>query len=275
MGDLGYFLIKKNNLLLRLLISILCSINSIYLFSGYITFSGDVAELDREARLGRPFTFYAVATDSGTPQNSARVKVSIYLNDINDNAPIVTFPNVTTDIALVRISQGVAATKTGIAEGKENIASSPRTLSNAEREWSSIVTVSGSSYANNDLEKPTLTHIEAIDLDEGENAQLSFAIVDGNNRNYFGIDVQSGNITLAPGLDLDSIDTGCHVLKILVKDLGDQPKSSFAYVSNRRKILQYRFDPVIENFVSPLNVYCRRMYFSRNLIRKTKTFRGQ
>ncbi|XP_028399799.1 protocadherin Fat 4-like isoform X2 [Dendronephthya gigantea] len=74
-------------------------------------------------------------------------------------------------------------------------------------------------YENN-LPKTPLLNITATDADEGQNGQLSYSIVDGNNQSMFDLKSQSsyGTLILAGRLDREHQDQ--FVLEIMVKDGG-------------------------------------------------------
>ena len=50
----------------------------------------------------------------------------------------------------------------------------------------------------------TLTRVVAADGDTGTNAEIEYSILEGNMGNAFGIDPQSGSVTVAAALDFDS-----------------------------------------------------------------------
>ncbi|XP_062852006.1 protocadherin alpha-8-like [Trichomycterus rosablanca] len=55
--------------------------------------SGDIFALTRfDFETVKAFTFYVVATDSGTPSLSSNVTVKVFILDQNDNAPVILYP---------------------------------------------------------------------------------------------------------------------------------------------------------------------------------------
>lgn len=190
---------------------------------GVIHFYGNESKLDRESDHESPISFLVVAKDSGSPSLSDQKVVKIYLIDINDNAPIVMSPNVTKDIAFVQIPTSMDDYYTDDTGFSDAMATEYRQYPN---KFTSSVVIDPEAY-----NQESLTSITAVDMDEGENAHVSYAITNGNDRKYFAIDHKSGNISFSSDVDFAAIEKKCHVLKILVRDLGEKTMSTYAWVS--------------------------------------------
>nr|XP_039255252.1 protocadherin-11 Y-linked-like [Styela clava] len=196
--------------------------------TGFIHFYGNKTKLDREIYSDRPIRISVVATDGGVPRSRASVPVEIYLTDINDNHPFVIFPDPKKDIVFVQIPNKNSERKSEIAESRI-VSPPPGGLQEPLiSDWSSIVVYKES---NTSYEPMTLLQIQASDLDEGVNAELSFTIADGDKGNYFEIDTEDGNLTFSETVDVTAVKLGCHVLKILISDLGIPRLSTDAYIN--------------------------------------------
>ncbi|ELU18572.1 hypothetical protein CAPTEDRAFT_176056 [Capitella teleta] len=74
-----------------------------------------------------------------------------------------------------------------------------------------------------------LTTVEAEDVDANSNARISFAIVSGNVQEHFDIDANTGVLILAK--EVSKIDHRLFGLVISVKDHGDPPRASEAFLN--------------------------------------------
>jgi len=212
------------------------------LFSGEIYFDGDSEALDRERRKSRPYRLTIEATDHGKPPQTARARVEIFLEDVNDNAPEVSYPNVTKDIAFVYILGGDAnrkKSKRAVSEPAEStttVASTP--VAKSQLRMVQELLLIGDSKSKQVHSPPSLpvlvTQIKASDADESENGRVRFRLDKGNTNDYFKVDVMTGNVTLLPR-DEDSLrqmKRGCHVIEVTVQDLGvPHPMSTLTWVS--------------------------------------------
>lgn len=226
---------------------------------GEIHFYGTKEDLDRESVYPQPYTFVAIAKDHGEPPRMDHCTVEIYILDINDNPPKVLSPNVTKDIFYVYIKPETK-TKThhlpasflqskrnderpsrfaGLSSGNQT-ALKRTNRRKAALKNSLLIGSSKSEKVHSPYSVPvSITKVEVIDPDDGENGRVHFTITEGNIHDYFKIDVYSGNITLniQDEKSLRAMERGCHVIKINVKDLGKPVQHSFGWVGRDRNSL--------------------------------------
>ena len=214
------------------------SLTFFFLTSGQIYFVGDSSDLDREVRFSQPYVLTVIATDRGDVPLTGRCNVDIYIVDINDNSPVITTPNVTTDIFFLHIS-GRTQRSSRLwlnVKKRRSLLTSHRTNNTKSLLLKNYLRIG--STASSEIRSPrslpvVITKVEADDLDEGENGRVRFSIEEGNLYNYFSIDPQSGNISLniKTVKSLRKMHRGCHVIKINAKDLGKPVQQSFGWVS--------------------------------------------
>lgn len=238
--DLGTFLVYQSQLCVQHISIVVmrhtsscfceCSVSKIsnietyfsFLSTGYIHFFGNSSKLDREVYGNEPIVLTVVATDHGFNPHRAEALVEIYLEDVNDNEPLVLSPNGRKDIGFVQIiSKGDKA---------KNVFPPSSLKSRRNGEWASVVAVKEQSNSTG-IGSVSLSQIQATDKDLGLNSILSFAIVDGNTDGHFDVDAKTGNVTFMDNVDIDSLKLGCHVLKVEVSDFGTPKLHSYAYVS--------------------------------------------
>lgn len=148
----------------------------------------------------KTFQFQVLAKDSGNPPLSSNVTVKVFIQDQNDNAPVILSPLVSTN---------------GSAEGVEEI---PRNVN--------------TGYL--------VTNVRAYDADIGYNGWLLFSLQEVSDHTLFGLDRYTGQIrTLRPFTETDeakhklvilvkdngnvSLSASATVVVILV-----EPKEAFA-----------------------------------------------
>ncbi|XP_043925797.1 cadherin-23-like [Protopterus annectens] len=129
------------------------------------------------------------AEDGGNPPLRSNVTVKIFILDINDNSPIILYPPV---------DQGNIVVGTEIA---------PRT--------------SGPGYL--------VTKVVAVDADSGQNAWLTYKILEATTPGLFSVGHNNGEIKTTRQIhDKDALK---QMVVILVKDNGEPPLSSTATVT--------------------------------------------
>lgn len=176
--------------------------------------------MDREVYGDQPIVLTVVATDHGYNPHRAEALVEIYLEDVNDNEPLILHPNGRKDIGFVQL----------ISEVKNDPLPPSSLKSRRIGKWASVVTVR-EQLNSTGIGSVSLSQIQATDKDLGLNSILSFAIVDGNTYGYFDVDAKTGNVTFMNNVDIDNLKLGCHVLKVEVSDFGNPKLHSYAYVS--------------------------------------------
>ena len=204
---------------------------TIYCSTGDIYFDND-KDLDREDRNNEPYKLIAVATDHGEKPKTARANVFIYLIDVNDNAPQIISPNISSDAVILYLPSNNK-------QQPDQDSSSGNDTNPAKRSTQSpfsqirIGNVQSSELTSPWSNPVVLTHVRAEDADEGENGRVRYRIVDGNIHNYFSIDDSTGNITMPlNGNKYGDIVKGCHVIKLSLKDHGlPEPMENSAWVS--------------------------------------------
>ena len=137
--------------------------------------------LDREAR---PFYYLTViARDTAAPALSSTTTVTVFVEDVNDNAPVVDFPTSYNNTAVIsnRLPPGYK-----------------------------------------------VTQIRAHDPDVGDNAELSYFVVQDTDdeTQRFGVDPKSGEVFL--NYDLSKVKVATYHVVILVKDNGTPELSTLA-----------------------------------------------
>ncbi|VDO09682.1 unnamed protein product [Rodentolepis nana] len=75
-----------------------------------------------------------------------------------------------------------------------------------------------------------LLKLTAVDNDAGVNAEKIFLIAEGNEKGIFQLDIQTGDLSLKPGLDPLKV-AGRYNLKLEVRDDGSPSLSSFTYIT--------------------------------------------
>nr|XP_018907159.1 PREDICTED: protocadherin-like wing polarity protein stan isoform X2 [Bemisia tabaci] len=76
----------------------------------------------------------------------------------------------------------------------------------------------------NFAQSPVIATIKAIDIDEGQNAAIRYAIIGGNTQGQFSIDSQSGEVTLVKSLDYEALRN--YRLIIRAQDGGSPSRSN-------------------------------------------------
>ena len=156
-------------------------------WSDYFSIDPDNGSLSLLRQLDREETsFYhltIIARDREPPALSSSTTVTIFVEDVNDNQPIVDFPNSYNNTALIsnRLPPGYK-----------------------------------------------VTQVRAHDPDVGDNAELSYFIVQDNDdeTQRFGVDPKSGEVFL--NYDLSKVKTAAYHVTILVKDNGTPEQSTLA-----------------------------------------------
>ena len=203
---------------------------------GEIAFVGTETDLDREARQAQPYVLTVTATDHGLKPLSDHCIVEIYLLDVNDNSPLVLFPNVTENIFYLYILPDRETTR------RKNRGLSNDNRQNVTVEKSSLLKNSlliGSSGTKNirspDHAPVVITTIKAEDPDEGENGRVRYVLSGGNRQKYFAVDNRSGKVLLNVDkpTSLRKVIRGCHVIEVEVKDLGKSPRKSLTWASDK------------------------------------------
>ena len=223
--------------------------------SGEIAFDGNPTDLDRETRISQPYVLTVHATDNGDKPLHDECTVEIFLVDVNDNAPYISYPNVTTDITYLYIvppstqSRKARTVKRALRLLTDNrnrtTAIEPKASKKSKSQKTHLkksifIGSSDSSQIKQPKKVPiTLLKIEASDPDEGEKGRVHFVLAAGNDYNYFRVDAQSGNVTLAieDESELRAMKRGCHVIQIDVKDMGDIVLESTTWVSARLRLV--------------------------------------
>ena len=94
--------------------------------------------------------------------------------------------------------------------------------------------------------------LNPVDDDEGRNGIVSFTLLQGNEEGYFGLDEQSGNITLLRELDFETRDL--YILTVMASDLGMPSLSSytnvFIHVLDENDNEPQFFAPIISTTIS-------------------------
>ena len=193
----------------------------------------------------------AQATDNADKPLFDQCTVEIYLLDINDNAPHISYPNVTRDVTFLYItapqirSRSKHSKRALKPENDTNTITNPGRSRNPKSQEKSHLKKSiliGSSKSGQ-IRQPTtvpvtLLKIVASDPDEGENGRVRYVLTRGNDKNYFAVDTHSGNVTLAikDEKHLRQMERGCHIIEVDVKDLGKPILSSTTWVSKRLRL---------------------------------------
>lgn len=128
-------------------------------------------KLDREKQ--EIYKFIVRASDKGEPERYDKANITVYIEDINDNIPVIIFPS-----------------------GSDNVVFIPETAPAGR----------------------SVCVVTAYDEDEGEDARITFDIMDGNGYQIFKINPRSGEIVTTRPLRSDWV--GLHKLILSVKDNG-------------------------------------------------------
>jgi len=211
-------------------------------FLGEISFIGTAADLDRETRRSQPYVLTVRATDNGDDPRFDECTVEIYLLDVNDNAPYISYPNVTRDITYLYITSSQRKSRSKLAKRAlnfQNNTTTERIKIKSQKSHLKKSILIGSSKTS-EVQQPTilpiiLLKIEASAPDEGENGRVRYVLTRGNDKNYFEVDTHSGNVTLTIKDEnhLRQMERSCHVIEVDVKDLGKPILGSTTWVSER------------------------------------------
>ncbi|KAM7535808.1 hypothetical protein Aperf_G00000097434 [Anoplocephala perfoliata] len=179
------------------------------------------AELDRETEPHYSFQIYSV--DKGTPRQTAYCRVNIEVLDVNDNAPKFVYP--TQMNHTIHFSSWNTPT---------NILND---LWHLLYKWPFsavlVIGVDRLDACNERIFLPEgspLLKLTATDLDAGVNAEKIFLIAEGNEKGIFQLDIQTGDLSLKPGLDPIKV-AGRYNLKLEVRDDGSPSLSGFTHVT--------------------------------------------
>nr|XP_002121500.1 protocadherin-11 X-linked [Ciona intestinalis] len=188
--------------------------------TGMITYDGEQSELDREVLQSQPYLLRVEARDSGDRPRKDYATVQIFLTDINDNSPSISYPNVTRDVAFIYFKDGWKR------KSPSTPASTNLSLFTSARE-SLLIGDSSSKAVHPPRTQPVvITRVVATDPDEQENGRVHYAIAAGNVYDYFTINMNSGEVSLnlKQKKSFKKMKRGCHVIEILVSDMG-KPKA--------------------------------------------------
>uniref|UniRef100_F6VZT8 Cadherin domain-containing protein n=1 Tax=Ciona intestinalis TaxID=7719 RepID=F6VZT8_CIOIN len=124
----------------------------------------------------QPYLLRVEARDSGDRPRKDYATVQIFLTDINDNSPSISYPR----------------------DSSSKAVHPPRT------------------------QPVVITRVVATDPDEQENGRVHYAIAAGNVYDYFTINMNSGEVSLnlKQKKSFKKMKRGCHVIEILVSDMG-------------------------------------------------------
>ncbi|XP_021338999.1 protocadherin-11 X-linked-like [Mizuhopecten yessoensis] len=143
---------------------------------------GTYREMDRERQ--DQYHFRVIARDNGSNSRENTAQVIVRVKDLNDNAPVMTFPNETNSSILL------------------SYRAEPESL---------------------------VTTIVAEDADIGENAEISFIIISGDDDGLFKLDRNSGEILLKREIKLFEIKM--YTLDISLEDNGMPKQSTRHYIN--------------------------------------------
>ncbi|XP_060083590.1 protocadherin-11 X-linked-like [Ylistrum balloti] len=143
---------------------------------------GTYREMDREKE--DEYHFQIIARDNGSNSRESTAQVIVRVKDLNDNAPVMIFPNETNSSILL------------------SYRAEPESL---------------------------VTTIVAEDADIGENAEINFIIISGDDNGLFKLDRYSGEILLRREIKLYEIKM--YTLDISLEDNG-MPRQSTRYYIN-------------------------------------------
>ena len=176
--------------------------------SGQITFNGRSEQIDREARQLQPIRVAIRASDQGIPPMDSIADALITIVDVNDNVPVIDYPDVKRDIVYVIERRN----RDLLVEDARTGRIFPPTINLPLR----------------------IATIRAHDRDQ--DVTLKYRLVDGDEVRMFDINPNNGDVML----NVESIqeieyviESGdCYVIAIEVSDQGIPPLSSIAHVSN-------------------------------------------
>lgn len=131
-------------------------------------------QLDREQR--SRYDFVVVVTDRKDSSMSSMAQVTVEVEDLNDNIPVVNFPRPSNNSIAVLYP---------------------------------------------DFESSYVATVDAYDLDEGRNKELTYTIIAGNGLDIFKLDTDTGVLSFQSQQDIE--DDKIVPLDISVKDKGDVP----------------------------------------------------
>ncbi|XP_023931546.1 protocadherin Fat 4 [Lingula anatina] len=248
--------------------------------------------LDRESVAG--FEFTVTATDRGTPSKTATAKVTVLVDDSNDNAPVFSQSSYEGFIMednmkpkpgqMVRLSQPIMATDKDEEPAYKTVRYS---LTGPDSDMFSIdpvtgmVAVSGSGVGQFDREGKASYEFQVVASDQGSPSQSSTArlkiSLDDENDNApvfqqdampvfeVGKDVKAGNmIGSVTALDRDATAPNNEVMYLLDSDAFGKFKVEMKtgkFVQNSRELLGDKFDVspgtqiYIVNADDPFDVY--------------------
>ena len=152
--------------------------------------------------IGEQFTLTVIASNLEPPHLSSTATIIIQLLDINDNAPIFPSGDIVFNIA-------EDFTPLGLEESSGNLMMSSSNSGSGMEETSRLVST-----------------VEAVDMDQGSNAELRFSLLSGTGR--FFIDPLSGELFVTSILDREEVDS--YMFEVRVTDLGSPPLASTASV---------------------------------------------
>ncbi|CAK8687619.1 unnamed protein product [Clavelina lepadiformis] len=213
---------------------------------GEIHFNGRPEDLDRESRHSQPYVLKAEATDHGNSPLTGICHVEIFLIDVNDNAPFIKFPNVTKDLSVVYIrkervrpsdpNRALLRDENPAERDTESADTDKVAEVKPENPLKDFILIdekgSGNARQVQISENIVITKIEAADPDEGESGRVRFAMSKGNDYEYFGVDMVTGNVTLEVTSEeqLRKMKPGCHVIEVKVSDLGKPTQATLTWV---------------------------------------------
>ncbi|KAL5018486.1 hypothetical protein ScPMuIL_004208 [Solemya velum] len=150
------------------------------------------SKLDREKIGSGPVRLIAIATDHGIPQLSGTTTVQIYVEDVNDNAPV--FPEPTVNISL---PEGAVSSVIYTAMANDPDAGRNKEILYALKSSSSMNTFSVSKFGN-------VTALKELQITGATNGVYKLVIEAYNSVPYDPTTLQNGTLTMSIYCRLES-----------------------------------------------------------------------